>query len=236
MLKFIFLTISMRQLPVIIFILFFTKSFGQVVELQGKYSASFMGAETINFVGKDSFYFEGFYCISGVEGKGRCEILGNYLYLNFEKNKNTISLDSFQLDKVIKTKSADSFTKIKITCVDNNGSPIANSSIYVMSSGKNIIGSSTNENGISEFKIDKNIFPLEIKFSAFNFQTKTILFSEQANYELILGSKKSNSIKLLENGEQYIYEIDELTEDLISLRTKNGKGNFRKYYRKKEIE
>src|SRR5689334_17032447 len=71
----------------VLFVLCFfmaTHSFAQV-ELLGRYGASFMGVESINFVGKDSFYFDAFYCTNLVQGKGRCELRGNMLYLFFEK-------------------------------------------------------------------------------------------------------------------------------------------------------
>ena len=73
--------------------LFFSSiySYGQDIDLQGVYSANIAGGlagESIKFIGKDSFYFGRDYCGSRTYGKGKCEIVNNYLYLHFEKTKN----------------------------------------------------------------------------------------------------------------------------------------------------
>ena len=50
----------MKLILILLSIFFIQNTYAQEVELKGKYSASFMGAETINFVGKDSFYLMDF--------------------------------------------------------------------------------------------------------------------------------------------------------------------------------
>ena len=118
------------------------KTNAQIIELKGRYGASFLGAESINFVGTDSFYFNGFYCTNGVEGRGRCELAGGFLYLNFEKKKLN-KLDSARLDDITKVKSSnDSFSVINVLCIDTFGNPIKKLSLDF-----GTIGTTTNENG-----------------------------------------------------------------------------------------
>ncbi len=81
----------MRHLLIFLFSLFVTNSYGQEIELQGRYGASFIGGESINFVGKDSFYFSGFYCTYGVLEKG---------YVKLETRNSICSLKNQKLKKI----------------------------------------------------------------------------------------------------------------------------------------
>ena len=224
----------MRQLIFILSLFCTAQSFGQEIELQGKYSASFLGAETIDFVGKDSFYFYGFYCTNGLTGKGRCEILNNYLYLNFEKKKSLSFIDTFHIDKIEKTQSLDSFAIFKIICLDNLGAPLPLTTVTINKKGKATIGTTSDTYGNAQLKIRKNNFPIEINVSAVGIKTKKIILTEPSNYSLKTFSENVDINEKLENGEQFIYEIEDLTEDLISMRPKNGGGPFRKYKRRKQ--
>jgi len=223
----------MRQLIFVLSLFFTAQTFGQDIELQGKYSASFLGVETIDFVGEDSFYFYGFYCTNGVTGKGRCEIFNSYLYLNFEKKKNAPFIDTFQIDKIEKTQSLDSFAIFKIICLDHLGTPLP-ATVTINRKGKATIGTTSNTFGNAELRIRKNTFPVEINISLVGIKTKKIILKEPSNYSLKTFSQIVDINQKLENGEQYIYEIEELTEDFISMRPKNGGEPFRKYKRKKQ--
>jgi hypothetical protein len=203
--------------------------YAQEVELQGRYSASFLGSESINFVGKDSFYFDGFYCVNGVEGKGVCEIHNNYLYLNFENNKNQKRLDSLSIDKIVKTESNESFSFLQIYCLDVNGTPIPSRSVEIKVKGETRMGASTNTSGVAEFKIKKSLFPIELYISGQGFIDKKITLLEPTSYLIKLLSSSKKMIELLDKGEKLIYEINELTEDVITMRPQNSTGRFNKY-------
>jgi len=58
-------------------------------EFTGRYSASFIGAESIEFLDGSHFTFNGSYCTFGQTGKGIYAIKGNKLYLYFEKKQKT---------------------------------------------------------------------------------------------------------------------------------------------------
>ena len=221
----------MKLILILLSIFFIQNTYAQEVELKGKYSASFMGAETINFVGKDSFYFDGFYCINGVKGKGRCEIRNNYLILNFEKAKPKTRIDSLQLDEIETSISLDSFSVLKINCLNTNGDATQYFNVMVTKNGKNITSYAANNNGLAELKIKKSIYPLELKITGIGIVTKTITLKAPLNYTLKLIHDENNDIEILNKGEQMVYEIEELTEELITMKPKGSNGKFYKYRR-----
>src|SRR5215213_9685036 len=143
----------MKPLLFILLIVFLKKSYGQEIELQGRYGASFIGGESIEFVGKDSFYFGGFYCTYGVHGKGRCEIRNNYLYLYFEKSKAKVNTGFIKSPDITKVKSFDSVAILNITCIGTNDSPIAFATIQLRRKGKTSIGTISDSLGHASFII-----------------------------------------------------------------------------------
>src|SRR4030095_4724403 len=219
----------MRTLLTFLSFFILTFSFGQEIELRGKYGASFIGGETIEFVGRDSFYFDGFYCTYGVHGKGRCEIHNNYLYLYFEKSKAKVNRDFIKAPDIAKVKSSDSVAILNITCIGANYTPIAFATIQLRRKGKTSIGTMSDSLGHASFIVKKNDFPITIETSAVGFEPKQVNLEEYSRYNIKIFHKDVLINKELNNGEVFVYEIDELSEDLISMRPDNSRERFRKY-------
>jgi hypothetical protein len=219
----------MRTLLTCLSFLFLTSSFGQEIELQGKYGASFIGGETIEFVGRDSFYFNGFYCTYGVHGKGRCEIRNNYLYLHFEKSKAEVKKDLVESPETTKIETVDSVAIVNITCVDNNNKPVSFATVQLKRKNKTAIGTISDSLGHTAFTITKNDMPLTIETSAVGFEPKHVVLEDYSSYNIKVFHKDVLIDKELNNGEVFVYEIDELSEVLISMRPENSRERFRKY-------
>jgi hypothetical protein len=209
-----------------------TTSFGQEIELQGKYGASFIGGETIQFVGKDSFYFNGFYCTYGVHGKGRCEIRNNYLYLYFEKSKAKVNKDLVKSSEITKIQTIDSAALVNITCFDNSNKPISFATVQLKRKNKTAIGTISDSLGHVAFTIRKNDLPFIIETSAVGFEPKKVVLEDYFSYNVRIFHKDVLIDKELTNGEVFVYEIDELSEELISMRPENSREQFRKYKKK----
>jgi hypothetical protein len=220
----------MRHVLILLFSLFVANSYGQEIELQGRYGASFIGAESINFVGKDSFYFSGFYCTHGVYGKGVCEIRNEKLYLYFEKSKAKKTIEPKKAPIIQKIFSHDSVQIVNITCLDNNSLPIPFATVQLNRKNKTIIGTITDTAGQASFKIEKNEIPIKIITSSIGFNGRQIIIDSLSSYEIkIIHTKNEMLDKELNNGETYVYEIEELMEDLILMRPENSRERFRKY-------
>lgn len=207
-------------------------SLGQEIELQGKYGASFIGGESIEFVGNDSVYFDGFYCTHGVHGKGRCEIRNNYLYLYFEKSKTKVNRDFVKPPDIKKAKSFDSVAILNITCIGTNDTPIAFATIHLQRKDKTSIGTVSDSLGHASFFIKKNDLPLAVETSAVGSEPKQVNIEEFSSYNIRIFHKDVLINKELNNGEVLVYEINELSGDLISMRPDNSRKRFRKYRKK----
>jgi hypothetical protein len=225
----------MKKIIFIVCFSCFGHVYGQSVELQGIYSASFMGSESIHFVGIDSFYFDGFYCINGVQGKGRCEIKNDFLILNFEKARSTTILDTLQTRSIKKTKSIDSLSIFNITCLDNNGNPVQYSSVTIDSKGEKSVLNISDSIGNTMLMLRKNTFPIDIRINGLGFKEKIVTINEVGNYYFTLTLNRYKIIEILNNGEQYIYEIETLSEDLITMRRKNSGGRFLKFIKREKM-
>jgi len=220
----------MRKLLLLLALARFTGSSGQQIDLQGKYLASFSGRETIEFAKKDSFYFVGFYSSFRVHGKGRCDISGSYLYLYFEKSKNKAATDSIPPAQITKEETRDGFCTINVTCVDNEGNPMPYASVVLKKDGKMIAGSAGDDTGLSKFKVDRLQLPITVNTSAVGVEPVKIVLSDAASYSIKVHHRWLHvDDKELNNGEVYIYEIDELSEDSILMRPKGSKEGFRNY-------
>jgi hypothetical protein len=225
----------MRQLLSFLLLFCIESSYGQEIELQGRYGASFIGGESIEFVGKDSFYFSGFYCTNGVHGKGRCEIRNNYLFLYFEKNKNKSKLDFLRPAIIERTITTDSSSAIHITTVDNSDIPIPYAMVEI-GSGKAVrIKTSTDTSGQAIIKVNNDSFPLTVRTSAVGIEPGQLILDSSSNYTIKLFHLQNDFIdKKLNNGEVFVYEIDELSEDLILMRPQRSSERFRQYHKKKD--
>jgi hypothetical protein len=223
----------MKPLLIILCFSIWTYCYAQEVELQGKYGASFIGGETIEFVGKDSFYFGGFYCTYGVHGKGRCEIRDNYLYLYFEKKVKS-NKDSMKAPVITQLDNIEPIGILNISCVDNTGEPIPYTTIRLRGKNKTSIGVLTDSSGHASFTIKPGDVPLTLETSYIGFESKQLNIESYASYNIKIFHFKNELIdKELNNGEMYVYEIEDLTENLITMRPGKSSERFRKYQKKK---
>jgi hypothetical protein len=224
----------MRVFLFILCFFFLTNSYAQDIELQGRYGASFIGGESIEFVGKDSFYFNGFYCTYGVQGKGRCEIRNNHLYLYFEKSKTKSIKDSAKLPVIKRIDNGDSISEINITCVDNNSVPISYATVQLKIKNKATLGTITDTSGQASFSIKKSEMPIILETPAIGFETRQINIDRYASYNIQIFHAKSDLFeKELNSGEVFVYEIEDLSEDLILMRPEKSRERFRKYRKTK---
>jgi hypothetical protein len=224
---------NFTKLMMFLFFLITLNSYGQGIELKGSYGASFIGGESINFVGKDSFYFSGFYCTNGVYGKGLCEIRNDKLYLYFEKSKTRKTEELEKASLVTKISNNDSLRIINITCLDNNSLPISFATVRLNRKNKSTIGTITDTSGQASFRITKNEIPIKILTSYIGFNSRQLILDSISSYEIkIFHSKNEMLDKELRNGEIYVYEIEDLSEEIISMRPENSRERFRKYRKK----
>lgn len=232
------LHLAFMRIILISFILLCTKlSNAQQVELQGSYGASFIGGESIVFVGKDSFYFSGFYCTYGVHGKGRCEIRDSYLYLYFEKKKHPVKTVPLQPPLIQKTETNDSILVIDITTVNNNGEPIPYVTIQIEKQEAIKMNTLTDSLGHAIISMSRDHFPALMRTSGVGMIAGRLPLDSPAHYRIRLFHQRDElSDKELNNGEVYVYEIDELSEDLIMMRPMNSSESFRAYRKKKVIK
>jgi hypothetical protein len=225
----------MQHVLLAIGILITTTCHAQEVELLGKYSAGFLGAETIEFVGKDSFYFHGFYCTDGVHGKGRCEIRNNQLYLYFEKSEKKIGKNTGRTAIITRSETADSSTRIEITSVDYNHVPIPNTNLYLERKDKATLGAIANDSGQASFTLIKNVQPISIKLSCVGFKLAEINIEATGRYSIKVFLENNDLLdKPLINGEVYVYDIEELSEDMIAMKPQGSPERCRKYRKQKE--
>ena len=223
----------MKQLVVFLLLVFLNQSYAQTIDLQGRYGASFIGAETIEFVGKDSFYFSGFYCTYGVHGKGRCEIRGNYLHLFFEKSKEEKKV--LKAPVIDKTPNTDSFFDFQLTMVDENDIPIPFGSVVIERGYAGKIGMTSSELGSVKCTRRINNFPIIVKTSSIGFEPGYLELESGFDYSIKLFHRKDTVVhKELNKGEVLVYEIDELYEDLIVMRPEKSTEYFRRYRKKND--
>ena len=224
----------MRQFLTFLLTFLIANSYGQEIEIQGRYGASFIGGESINFVGKDSFYFSGFYCTYGVYGKGLCEIRNDKLYLYFEKSKTKKTKEPEKPSIVTKVSSIDSFRVLTITCLDNKSLPIPFATVQLNRKNKSTIGMITDTSGQASFRISKNEIPIKILTSYIGFNSRQLILDSLSSYDIKIFHTQDEMLdKELKNGEIYVYEIEDLSEELISMRPENSRERFRKYRKKK---
>jgi hypothetical protein len=223
----------MRQILIFLFFSITANSYGQEIELQGYYGASFIGGESINFVGKDSFYFSGFYCTYGVYGKGICEIRNDKLYLHFEKSKIKKTKEPERAPIITRINNTDNLSILNISCFDNNSISVPFVTVELNRKQKTTIGTISDTLGQVSFKINKDEFPIKIKTSTIGYIGRQIILDSLSSYDIKIFHTKNEMLdKELKNGEIYIYDIESLAEDLILMRPENSRERFRKYRKK----
>lgn len=221
----------MKYLLPFILLGFIQSAYGQEIELQGCYTASFMGSETIEFKGKDSFYFKGFYCTYLAQGRGRCEIRNDFLYLFFEKSSTYTSSQLTKLILIAKAPSIDT-SSINISIVNYNYIPLPFSSIVIQSENAGKFTVIADPLGRAKLQITNSQLPITITTSALGQEQGYIKIEEVANYTFQFIDRENSFEKTLDHGEVWVYEIDELTDDYIVMRLLKSTGGFRKYTRK----
>ncbi len=151
----------------------------------------------------------------------------------FEKSKAKKNLEPEKAPIIKKIFSRDSVRIVNVTCLDNNSLPIPFATVQLNRKNKSTIGTITDTAGQASFKITKNEIPIKIITSSIGFNGRQIIIDSLSNYEIkILHTKNEMLDKELNNGETYVYEIEELSEDLISMRPENSRERFRKYRKK----
>jgi len=233
--RFVASVCHMRLLSTIICILFVVKASGQDIELLGRYGASFgAGGESIEFVGKDSFYFRGDYLRDPFHGKGRCEIRNNYLYLFFAKNNDKPEKEIRKPAIINRLNNNDSISRIQLTVLDNKDQLIYYATAYVETNRGVGVGAYTISAGKVTMEISNNAFPILIRTNANGFVTNGVTLDRSSNYEIKLYHLLESSLdEEINNGQIYVYEIDELSEDLILMRPQRSREKFREYTRYK---
>ena len=224
----------MRRLLFICSLFLYTQTRGQ--ELQGKYHASFIGGETINFVGEDSFYFRGFYCNFVIHGKGICEISNDYLYLYFESLKSKSKNDSSKEPIILPTICIDKICNISVACVDNKDNPIPFVNVILFRNKKFEIGTCSDASGKALLRAKKEDFPLTIQTSMAGINSVNLKLDTAAScsVKLFHSSDPEYPFKELNNGEVYVYKISSLSENLIEMTAEQMPRLFLKY--RKQVE
>lgn len=220
----------MRYLIGVLCFFIVARSFGQEIELLGRYGASFLGAESIDFVGKDSFYFSGVYCGEIVRGKGRCDIRDNMLYLFFERSQKK---DTARAPVIEISDNRDGTSVVNITCADKYGEPIELAYVQLIKSNGTSIAFSSNKLGKAYASINMADLPVNIRTSALGYIKNEITIDTLSDYDiLIFHGDNEYAVKNLQNGEVRAYEIEELSEEVIVMRPAKSGGEFRRYTKK----
>ena len=215
-----------------LFIAFFLSKvlLGQEIELVGRYGASFLGGETIDFKSNDSFYFNGFYCTYGVHGKGTCEIKNGYLYLYFQKGKTRKILDTLRKPIIATGKCSQDSCLVRLDVVANSDISIPYASIEI-SKARNIKRSTmTDSTGFIALYFRPQDFPLALKTSGVGLISNSIKLDSFGNYSIKLFHRLTSIIdKEFNNGEIWVYEIGDIDDQVIEMRPRNSPERFRKY-------
>jgi hypothetical protein len=217
----------------------------QPIELLGKYGASFIGAETIDFVKEDSFYFIGFYCNYGVRGRGTCEIRNGYLYLYFSNEPAIPALPP--KPPQIRFLGANSTAKVHITLLDTAGNTVQGAHIYANNrpftaidsmNGFYISSANGQRMGVSDSNVIVNLnfntgtFTQLLAVHTAGYQQERLMLVQKGVYEVVVWMKPvESSINPLDKGEVWTYELGEIADTWFEARP-GGKGAFRKYRRR----
>lgn len=216
----------MRYLLCIVMLIMYTGLYGQEIELLGKYHYASLGAETIEFRGMDSFYLNSFWCTSGREGKGTCAIHNNCLYLYFEKKAPVNKSNKF----AINSKPSETAASIRFTVIDEDSIQLVATMIRIKKSSGTEILNYTDNQGQLTVKLQQRDFPVVVTISSIGYGEQQIKLDSAADYT-VQALLESYVIEQLVNGEVYVYEMGDVSEDVIELRPQGAKGKFWKYAR-----
>ena len=211
---------------ILIFLLSNT-AFTQVLELQGIYHGK--NGEWITFVGNDSFYFEKRECKSVNYGKGKCRIVNDLLYLDFEKSENKIKKEqNISISKTTE-KNIDSTTKINFIALDNTGMPIDFLTTKTEYEKEKII-SITKESTCINIKTNKTTDTIKFTINGIGIKSMISKLESGFNYKIILYINKFETFDIEYNkGETFVYEFEEVSDEFILMRRKTFGEEFIKY-------
>jgi hypothetical protein len=217
--------------PVLLLFFFFmaTRSFAQV-EILGRYSASFLGSESINFVGKDSFYFEAFYCTNLVRGKGTCELRGNMLYLFFERSSK--ERDSAKLPEIAISDNKDGIADLHIQCVTLNNDPIKLGIVQIKKGDGKTELAYCDEAGKAYYRIKNADLPIELITNIIGTRNEKIKIDSLGDYNVRIFLDDNWGTEILNKGQVWSYEIDEISDDVIIMKPAKTAGAYRRYTKK----
>jgi len=228
--------VDVKKLKLLVPCLFFScLIYAQDIELLGRYGASFIGGETIEFVGKDSFYFGGFYCTWGVHGKGTCEIRNGYLNLYFENTSPVNQADERREAIIINKGNTDGFNDVEIFCRDYNDLPIPFATVMVEQPQSIRHGYMSDTSGRVHIRLSAGK-PVTITTSAVSMESQKLVLPEPSDYIIKIYHRPfPDGDRELNHGEVFVYEIESITEDVIMMRPEKYTGEYRAYRKSRAL-
>jgi hypothetical protein len=229
------LTCMPRIVQIVVLSLFSVCAAGQQVKLSGKYSAFFFGDETIEFAGRDSFYFNGFYCNYGYRGKGRYEIRDDLLYLYFERSRRKKKTETVRSHIINRLGESETAANIYIESIYSEQLPLSSISVEAIYAGRPLESVRADSNGRAKLVISNRVFPITVRLTALGLQTEEIKIDSAANYTLKVFHRQHQDwpFTQLNKGQLYVFEIQKLSVDTIEMRRAKGNGDFYEYIRQK---
>jgi hypothetical protein len=229
------LTCMPRIVQIVILSLFSICAAGQRVKLSGKYSAFFIGSETIQFAGRDSFYFSGFYCNYGYGGKGRYEIRDDLLHLYFERSGRKKKSETVSAHLITRLSESETAANVYIESIYSQQWPLSSITVEAIFAGRPLESVMADSNGRAKLVISNRVFPITVRFTALGLQTEEIKIDSAANYSLKVFHRQHQDwpFTQLNKGQQFIFEIQKLSVDTIKMRRAEGNGDFYEYIKEK---
>jgi hypothetical protein len=220
---------------IVILSLFTVCASGQQLKLSGKYSASIFGSETIQFAGRDSFYFNCFYYDYGYRGKGRYEIRDDLLYLYFERSGRKKKTETVRSNMITRLGVSETAANIYIESIYSEQWPLSDISVEAIYAGRPLESVRADSSGKAKLVISNRVFPITVRLTALGLQTEEIKIDSAANYSLKVFHRQHQDwpFTQLNKGQLYVFEIQKLSVDTIEMRRAEGNGDFYKYIKEK---
>src|SRR5690606_7971858 len=122
---------------------------------------------------------------------------------------------------------------VQITVVDNNNIPIPYASIEIERGTSAKIGIMADTAGNAMLNLENNSSPIVVRTSAIGIEPGFLKLENGFNYSIKQFHQQNDLVDMeWNNGEVFVYEIDELTEDLVLMRPEESSGPCRKYRKK----
>jgi hypothetical protein len=165
-----------------------------------------------------------------VQGKGRCEIRGNMLYLNFEKASEL--KDSAKLPEIAMSDNKNGNYVLNIQCVNFHADPIGFGAVQITRSNGTTVMLLGDIAGRMSYKINSADLPIQVETKMIAGKTETFKIDNLSDYQVRIFHDDSLFIERLNQGEIWSYEIDELSEDVIVMKPAKTSGEYRRYTKK----